>query len=257
MENHASSFSSPKAYLRALAQTPTRLARRAGSVSTSYDEMSRVRARSGAHMQRTLRWFDLIGLGLGGMVGSGVFVTTGMAAHYAGPAVILSYAIAGFCALLSAFCYTEFAVDMPVAGGAFSYLRVTFGTKIFFVENTRSTCQFSFLFFFFFLAGEFAAFITGANLVTEYVMSNAGVARSLTLYSGSIIGVPTDKWRLTVPGLPDGYNQIDFVAVAVVLIMTVIICYRQQIQHKTFIHFPIFVNLKFSNFVFYYIYYFV
>ena len=151
MENHASSFSSPKAYLRALAQTPTRLARRAGSVSTSYDEMSRVRARSGAHMQRTLRWFDLIGLGLGGMVGSGVFVTTGMAAHYAGPAVILSYAIAGFCALLSAFCYTEFAVDMPVAGGAFSYLRVTFGTKIFFVENTRSTCQFSFLFLFFFI----------------------------------------------------------------------------------------------------------
>ncbi|KAL0008098.1 hypothetical protein SO802_009600 [Lithocarpus litseifolius] len=202
MENHASSFSSPKAYLRALAQTPTRLARRAGSVSTSYDEMSRVRARSGAHMQKTLRWFDLIGLGLGGMVGSGVFVTTGLAAHFAGPAVILSYAIAGFCALLSAFCYTEFAVDMPVAGGAFSYLRVTFG--------------------------EFAAFITGANLVTEYVMSNAGVARSFTLYSGSIIGVSTDKWRLTVPGLPDGYNQIDFVAVAVVLIMTVIICYSTR-----------------------------
>jgi amino acid transporter len=39
----------------------------------------------------------------------------------------VSYAIAGLCALLSAFCYTEFAVDMPVAGGAFSYLRITFG----------------------------------------------------------------------------------------------------------------------------------
>ena len=144
MENHASSFSSPKAYLRALAQTPTRLARRAGSVSTSYDEMSRVRARSGAHMQKTLRWFDLVGLGLGGMVGAGVFVTTGMAAHYAGPAVILSYAIAGFCALLSAFCYTEFAVDMPVAGGAFSYLRVTFGTKTREAPATSASCFFVF-----------------------------------------------------------------------------------------------------------------
>ena len=59
---------------------------------------------------------------------AGVFVTTGRASRlYAGPAIILSYAIAGLCSLLSAFCYTEFAVDMPVAGGAFSYLRVTFG----------------------------------------------------------------------------------------------------------------------------------
>jgi amino acid transporter len=79
-------------------------------------------------MARALRWWDLVGLGLGGMVGAGVFVTTGRATRlYAGPGVVVSYAIAGLCALLSAFCYTEFAVDMPVAGGAFSYLRVTFG----------------------------------------------------------------------------------------------------------------------------------
>lgn len=79
-------------------------------------------------MRKALRWFDLLGFGIGGMVGAGVFVTTGRATRLlAGPAVILSYAIAGLCALLSAFCYTEFAVDMPVAGGAFSYLRVTFG----------------------------------------------------------------------------------------------------------------------------------
>lgn len=79
-------------------------------------------------MKRNLRWYDLVGFGVGGMVGAGVFVTSGRASRmYAGPAVVLSYAIAGFCALLSAFCYTEFAVDMPVAGGAFSYIRVTFG----------------------------------------------------------------------------------------------------------------------------------
>lgn len=132
MDSHASSsFSSLKTYLLALADTPGRVARRATSASTSFDEMSRARSRSGSDMRRSLRWFDLVGFGLGGMIGAGVFVTTGRASRlYAGPSVVLSYAIAGFCALLSAFCYTEFAVDMPVAGGAFSYIRVTFGPHL-------------------------------------------------------------------------------------------------------------------------------
>ena len=133
----SSSCAGAGAYLSALSHTPTRLALRALSVSTSYDEMSQVRARSGTSMRKTLRWFDLVSLGIGGMVGAGVFVTTGHATRYAGPAVLLSYAIAGFCALLSAFCYTEFAVDMPVAGGAFSYLRVTFGPSPHFPRNTK------------------------------------------------------------------------------------------------------------------------
>ncbi|KAF3434463.1 hypothetical protein FNV43_RR25566 [Rhamnella rubrinervis] len=203
METHASSFSSFRVYLRALAQTPSRFSRRAGSVSTSFEELSRVRARSGSDMIKSLRWFDLIGFGIGGMVGAGVFVTTGRASRlYAGPAVVISYAIAGLCALLSAFCYTEFAVDMPVAGGAFSYLRVTFG--------------------------EFAAFLTGANLVMDYVMSNAAVARGFTAYLGTAIGVSTTKWRITVAGLPNGFNDIDVVAVIVVLAVTLIICYSTR-----------------------------
>ncbi|XP_014514949.1 cationic amino acid transporter 7, chloroplastic [Vigna radiata var. radiata] len=199
----SSSFSSLRAYLRALSHTPTRLARRALSISTSYDEMSHVRARSGTTMRKTLRWYDLVSLGIGGMVGAGVFVTTGRATRlYAGPAVLLSYAIAGLCALLSAFCYTEFAVDMPVAGGAFSYLRVTFG--------------------------EFAAFMTGANLVVDYVLSNAAVARGFTAYLGAAIGISSSKWRLTVPSFPDGFNKIDVVAVAVVLLITLVICYSTR-----------------------------
>lgn len=122
------SFSSLRVYLNSLSDTPSRFSRRAVSVSTSYDEMSRVRAVSGEQMRRTLRWYDLIGLGIGGMIGAGVFVTTGRASRlYAGPSIVVSYAIAGLCALLSAFCYTEFAVHLPVAGGAFSYIRITFG----------------------------------------------------------------------------------------------------------------------------------
>ncbi|XP_011024173.1 PREDICTED: cationic amino acid transporter 6, chloroplastic-like [Populus euphratica] len=201
--SHGSSFSSLNSYIQALAQTPARFARRAGSVSTSYEETSRVKARSGSDMQRTLRWYDLVGFGIGGMVGAGVFVTTGRASRVcAGPSVIISYAIAGLCALLSAFCYTEFAVDMPVAGGAFSYLRVTFG--------------------------EFAAFLTGANLIMDYVMSNAAVARSFTAYLGSAIGISTSKWRVVVHVLPDGFNEIDIFAVLVVLAITLIICYSTR-----------------------------
>ncbi|XP_061363958.1 cationic amino acid transporter 7, chloroplastic-like isoform X1 [Gastrolobium bilobum] len=226
MASHGSSFSSLRAYLQALSHTPSRFARRAVSVSTSYDEMSRVRARSGSSMRKTLRWFDLVGFGIGGMVGAGVFVTTGRASRLnAGPAVIISYAIAGFCALLSAFCYTEFAVDMPVAGGAFSYLRVTFG--------------------------EFAAFLTGANLVMDYVMSNAAVARSFTAYFGTTIGISSAKWRLTVSFLPNGFNQIDIVAVAVVLLITIVICYRLVVfssQWSFFITFDLMMTCFFFFF---------
>ncbi|KAJ9540771.1 hypothetical protein OSB04_027277 [Centaurea solstitialis] len=204
MDIHGSSFSSFKSYLNALRDTPRRLARRAGSVSTTFEETSRLRSHYGGKMRKTLRWYDLICFGVGGMVGAGVFVTTGTATHdKAGPAVVLSYAIAGFCALLSAFCYTEFAVHMPVAGGAFSYIRVTFG--------------------------EFMAFLTGANLIMDYVFSNAAVARSLTTYLGTAIGVSAEsKWRITISSLPKGFNEIDFIAVLVISILTVIICYSTR-----------------------------
>ena len=87
-----------------------------------------MRLRSGADMKRKLRWYDLVALGVGGMLGVGVFVTTGpVARNNSGPSVFISYIIAGISALLSSLCYTEFSVQIPVAGGAFSYLRVTFG----------------------------------------------------------------------------------------------------------------------------------
>ena len=158
MDAHSSSFSSFSAYLRALSLTPSRLSRRAFSVSTSFDEMTSTRSTSGVHMHRTLRWFDLVGFGLGGMVGAGVFVTTGPAAHQAGPAIVLSYAIAGLCALLSAFCYTEFAVDMPVAGGAFSYLRITFGAASWFYFYFKCVCLI-WSFPCFFSLGDFCLFV--------------------------------------------------------------------------------------------------
>lgn len=70
--------------------------------------------------------------------------------------------------------------------------------------------------------------MTGANLVMDYVMSNAAVSRGFNAYLGTAIGVPAAKWRFTLSALPDGFNQIDVVAVVVVLTITLIICYRYK-----------------------------
>ncbi|KAE8683210.1 hypothetical protein F3Y22_tig00111213pilonHSYRG00471 [Hibiscus syriacus] len=119
MENHSSSFSTLQSYLHALPHTLHRFASRAPSVSYSNQDLCRLKARSGSDMQKSLLWFDLLDLGIGGMVGAGVFVTTSRASSlYADPSIVISYAIAGLCAILSAFCCTEFAVHLPVAGGA-------------------------------------------------------------------------------------------------------------------------------------------
>ena len=97
---------------------------------TPEQELNQVRLRSGAEMKRKLKWYDLVALGMGGMLGVGVFAVTGLVAHQeSGPTVFISYILAGVSALFSSLCYTEFSTEIPVAGGAFSYLRVTFGTK--------------------------------------------------------------------------------------------------------------------------------
>ncbi|KAJ7542946.1 hypothetical protein O6H91_09G018900 [Diphasiastrum complanatum] len=203
MEN-AKSFSSFKAYGRALLKTPIRMRKRMWAVWSPSEELTEIKARSGAEMQKKLQWYDLVAMGVGGMVGAGIFVSTGSAAKmYAGPSVIVSYIVAGISALLSAFCYTEFAVEMPVAGGAFSYLRITFG--------------------------EFPAYLAGANLIMEYVLSNAAVARSFTSYLATVFGVvTTDAWRVKVQGLSPGYDRLDFPAVAIIIILTLFLCYSTK-----------------------------
>lgn len=71
--------------------------------------------------------------------------------------------------------------------------------------------------------------MTGANLILDYVLSNAAVSRSFTAYLGTAFGFSTAaKWRVTISALPKGFNEIDFFAVITVLIITVIICYRSN-----------------------------
>ncbi|MCD7470740.1 hypothetical protein HAX54_010842 [Datura stramonium] len=171
---------------------------------TPEQELNKVRLRSGADMKRKLTWYDLVALGVGGMLGVGVFVTTGpVARKTSGPSVFISYIIAALSALLSSLCYTEFSVDVPVAGGAFSYLRVTFG--------------------------EFVGYFAGANILMEYVLSNAAVSRSFTEYLSCAFGRnDPNSWRLHVHGLMQGYNMLDFPAVALIIVLTVCLCHSTK-----------------------------
>ncbi|MCO5605013.1 hypothetical protein L7F22_059189 [Adiantum nelumboides] len=199
------SFENVRSYITAVKQTPTRFRARAAAIVGPEEEvahdMSHVENGHGTGMmERKVSWLEVVAMGVGGMMGAGILVSTGQAAHSsAGPAVILSFAIAGFSALLSALCYSEFVVSVPSAGGAyFSYLRSTLG--------------------------EFAAYFTGANLLMEYVISNAMVARSFTSYLASVYGVSdSNAWHVEAHGLSPGYNMLDLPAVALIILLTVCI----------------------------------
>lgn len=111
------SFKSWGNYRRALGETGSRLMDRLTSRSLDATELTEVRARSGHEMKKNLSWWDLIWFGIGAVIGAGIFVLTGQEAkEAAGPAVVLSFVVSGISAMLSVFCYTEFAVEIPVAG---------------------------------------------------------------------------------------------------------------------------------------------
>ena len=143
-------------------------------------------------MRKCLTWWDLLWLSFGSVVGSGIFTITGLEAQKVGPSIAIAYAVAGLSALLSSFCYTEFAVEIPVAGGSFSYLRVELG--------------------------DFIAFIAASNILLEAVVGAAGLGRSWSSYLASLITNNADFLRFKVSFLAEGFNLLDPVAVLVLLV---------------------------------------
>jgi APA family basic amino acid/polyamine antiporter len=108
-------------------------------------------------LRRVLGPISLTALGVGAIIGAGIFVTTGeTAANKAGPAVMLSYLVAGLGCALAAFCYAEFASMAPVAGSAYTYAYATLG--------------------------ELFAWIIGWDLILEYAMSCGVLAADWTKY---------------------------------------------------------------------------
>ncbi|KAK7273798.1 hypothetical protein RIF29_14861 [Crotalaria pallida] len=188
------SFQTVSNYVKALLNTPTRLVDRVLARSLDEVELVEVKKQSRHEMKKTLSWWDLMWFGLGSVIGSGIFVLTGLEVkEHVGPAVVLSYVISGISAMLSVFCYTEFAVEIPVAGGSFAYLRVELG--------------------------DFVAYIAAGNILLEYVIGGAAVARSFTSYFATLCNQESDKFLIKANGLANNYNQLDPIAVVALTII--------------------------------------
>ncbi|GLT65008.1 hypothetical protein SLA2020_374650 [Shorea laevis] len=111
------SFRSMGNYVKALRETPQRFMDQLLTRSLETTELHEIKARSNHEMKKNLTWWDLIWFGIGSVIGVSVFVVTGLQTkEVAGPAIILSYVVSGISAMLSVFCYTEFAIEIPVAG---------------------------------------------------------------------------------------------------------------------------------------------
>src|SRR5260221_12745770 len=77
---------------------------------------------TGAHcLKRTLGPFQLTALGVGAIIGAGIFVLSGLGAHYAGPGLMLSFVLSGFGCAFAGLCYAEFAAMIPLAGSGSTY----------------------------------------------------------------------------------------------------------------------------------------
>src|SRR5438552_8293738 len=129
-------------------------------------EMLHAEAMGDNRLRRVLGPVGLTSLGVGAIIGAGIFVITGrVAANDAGPAILLSFTVAGIACALAAFCYAEFAAMAPVAGSAYTYAYATLG--------------------------ELFAWIIGWDLILEYAMSCATVAASWSKYLNEFLRVVT------------------------------------------------------------------
>ena len=162
-------------------------------------------ARKDGGLKKVLNASDLVVIGVGGIVGAGVFVLTGTAAkENAGPALIVSYLIAMCASVFTALCYSEFATCAPTSGSAYNFISITFG--------------------------EVFAYITGWNLAIELTVGGAAVARGFTSYLATLFGLKPDAMRVKII---ERAIELDFCAFLLVSAMTLTIV-RGMEQTKNF-----------------------
>jgi APA family basic amino acid/polyamine antiporter len=112
--------------------------------------ISEARAEGKEHLERVLGPISLTALGVGAVIGAGIFVMSGLGAHYAGPSLTLSFVFSGLGCAFAALCYSEFAAMIPLAGSAYTYAYATLG--------------------------EIFAWIIGWDLTLEYAMGASTVS---------------------------------------------------------------------------------
>ncbi len=149
-------------------------------------------------LKRTLTAKDLTILGVGAIIGAGIFVLTGIAAaKYAGPAIVLSFVFAGIACALAALCYSELAAMIPVSGSAYSYAYATMG--------------------------ELMAWIIGWDLILEYALASSTVAIGWAGYLNSFlnsIDVHLPSYLTTAYLADPAQGFINLPAVIIVLLLT-------------------------------------
>ncbi|XAR63251.1 hypothetical protein NMG60_11023126 [Bertholletia excelsa] len=164
-----------------------------------------VRAVNGDGLIRRLGLFDLILLGVGASIGAGIFVVTGTVARDAGPGVIFSFILAGASCFLNALCYAELASRFPaVVGGAYLYTYTAFN--------------------------ELTAFLVFAQLMIDYHIGAASIARSLASYAVAIL----ELFPLFKDNIPNwiGHGTEDFLgaisinvlAPIILALLTIVLC---------------------------------
>ena len=131
-------------------------------LTKSFESINREQA--GSQLNRSLGPWQLVALGVGGTIGTGIFVLTGVeAAVHAGPAIVISFILAGIACGFAGLCYAEFAAMAPVAGSAYSYTYATLG--------------------------EFAAWFIGWDLLLEYMFAAGTVAVGWGRYFTSFLEI--------------------------------------------------------------------
>ncbi|XP_032081650.1 probable cationic amino acid transporter [Thamnophis elegans] len=158
----------------------------------------------GTKLAQVLTTLDLVSLGVGSCVGTGMYVVSGLVAkEMAGPGVIVSFIIAAVASILSGVCYAEFGVRVPkTTGSAYTYSYVT--------------------------VGEFVAFFIGWNLILEYLIGTAAGASALSSMFDSLANHTISHWMIdkvgTLNGLGKGEESYpDLLALVIAAIVTIIV----------------------------------
>jgi basic amino acid/polyamine antiporter, APA family len=155
----------------------------------------------------------LLLMGIGAIIGAGIFILTGIAsAYYSGPALVISFGIAGAACLFTALCYAEFATMVPVAGSAYTYSYVTLG--------------------------ELLAWIIGWDLILEYLLIVTAVAVGWSAYIVNIfttLGIILPAQLINPPGVEGGFINLPAVMIIVFLTLLLIRGTRESSQFNNLI----------------------
>ncbi|MDN4518583.1 amino acid permease [Mycolicibacterium austroafricanum] len=142
-------------------------------------------------LRKELNWWDLTVFGVSVVIGAGIFtITASTAANITGPAISLSFIIAAIACGLAALCYAEFASTVPVAGSAYTFSYATFG--------------------------EFVAWIIGWDLILEFAVAAAVVAKGWSSYLGTVFGFAGGTTEVA------GF-QLDWGALVIIALVTLIL----------------------------------